>query len=76
MMRTTAQCPCCHTQLDSRFHFEGGRRINAPSIDRFDPSLGYTVENISVICWRCNELKSDGTLAELRGIVRWMECRN
>jgi hypothetical protein len=37
----------------------------SPSLDRKDPKLGYTVNNIWVISNRANTMKSNATLAEL-----------
>ena len=31
------------------------------SIDRIDSSLGYTIDNIQLVCWRVNEMKNDLT---------------
>jgi len=64
-------CGCCGKQLD----YSTGRGINkrdSPSLDRWDNSQGYTLENTRVICYRCNELKRDATLAELETVVRYM----
>ena len=44
----------------------------SPSIDRMDPSAGYVPGNVSVISWRANSLKKDGTLAEFEKLVAWM----
>lgn len=46
---------------------------NSPSIDRFDNSKGYVKDNIRVVSWRANHLKSNGTLEEFRSLVKWME---
>ncbi len=46
---------------------------NSPSIDRKDPSKGYTPDNIHVICWRANKLKSDATIEEIRAVLKYME---
>lgn len=51
----------------------GGSRNNSPSIDRFDSSKGYVKGNINIISWRANDLKSNGTLEEFKGLVRWLE---
>jgi len=48
-------------------------RDNSPSVDRFDTKKGYTPDNIRVVSWRANRLKSDGTLDEFRKIVAYME---
>lgn len=47
-------------------------RMSSPSIDRFDNSKGYTKENIRVISWRANHLKSDGTAEEIEMVLRYM----
>jgi hypothetical protein len=41
----------------------------SPSIDRKDPTKGYTKENIWVISRRANIIKSDATLNELEMLV-------
>jgi hypothetical protein len=53
----------------------GGRenKNNSPSLDRFDNTKGYTKENIRVISWRANSLKSNGTLEEMQAIVAYMQ---
>lgn len=32
---------------------------NVMSIDRIDPAIGYTPQNIVVCCWRINKMKND-----------------
>ena len=45
---------------------EGGRATaNSPSLDRIDPSKGYTRDNIVVVSHRANTLKRDATVLEL-----------
>lgn len=71
-------CECCGVKL--RIVFEDGDQVGAksdrsPSLDRFDPSKGYTRENVALLCWRCNNLKRDATSAELRRIADWMDNR-
>jgi hypothetical protein len=50
-----------------------GRQNNSPSIDRIVPELGYIKGNICIISWRANRIKSDGTLSELKNIVKYVE---
>ncbi len=40
------------------------RGDQSPSIDRFDSSKGYTMDNVAVISDRANRIKSDGTMVE------------
>lgn len=46
----------------------GWNRDNWPSIDRIDPSIGYVPENIRVISYRANALKSNATSDEVAAI--------
>lgn len=48
----------------------------AASIDRFDNSKGYTVDNCWWISDRANRLKRDGTLYEFQLLVRAMRGRS
>lgn len=49
---------------------------NLPSIDRFDPNINYTPDNIRVISTRANTIKYNGTADELRKIAQWMRTNN
>jgi hypothetical protein len=46
---------------------------NSISFDRIDSTKGYTLDNIVVISYRANKLKSDATLEEMRKIVSFYE---
>lgn len=46
---------------------------NSPSLDRIDNSKGYTKDNVAVISWRANKLKSNANLWELKAIIHYME---
>lgn len=48
-------------------------RPNSPSLDRIKPELGYVKGNVRVISWRANDLKSNGSLEEMRLIVADLE---
>lgn len=41
---------------------------NSPTLDRVIPSLGYVPDNIIVVSWRANRLKSDASIDELARI--------
>ena len=47
---------------------------NSPSLDRFIPEKGYVRGNISVISYKANRLKSNGSVEDLRKIANWMEA--
>jgi hypothetical protein len=47
------------------------RQDASPTLDRIDPKGGYTKENVRVISWRANKLKSNGSPAELRAVAAY-----
>lgn len=47
----------------------GTNQYNSPSVDRIDPTLGYTKGNIRVISCRANLLKSNATVEELTKVL-------
>lgn len=47
-------------------HLAGhGRQPLNVSIDRIDSARGYTRDNVQLVCWRANSLKSDASLNDL-----------
>lgn len=52
----------------------GGRRSDCfPTLDRVVPALGYTAENVRVISWLANRLKSNALPDQLWRIARYAE---
>ena len=45
-----------------------GRLPNTPSIDRIDNTKGYSKDNIIIVSWRANNLKSDASIHELKKV--------
>lgn len=70
---TGTHCPVYGVKFDfdSRIKFMD----NAPTLDRFNPKLGYTKNNTEVICWRANRTKFDATPDELRKLSEWASTR-
>lgn len=62
-------CPVLGLELERS---SGYREENSPSLDRLIPSLGYIKGNVSVISWRANKLKQEGSAAEHFKIAQWM----
>lgn len=53
----------------------GIRFANSPSLDEFVLGRGYVKDNIRVISWRANRLKSDMTLEEAQNLVEYLRGR-
>jgi hypothetical protein len=66
------ECRCCSAMLEYAYTGTKKPHLRAPSLDRLVPAKGYTVENVRVICLRCNWVKSDATLAELETVAAYM----
>lgn len=53
--------------------FNRGRpQDDSYSIDRLDSSIGYTIDNIRVISYRANRLKSDATQTEITKLANYI----
>jgi hypothetical protein len=49
----------------------GARTDNSPSLDRKRPELGYVKDNVFVISWRANRLKSNASPEELNKLAEY-----
>lgn len=58
--------------LGIKLTFDGPGKEHSPSLDRIDNSGGYTLDNVQVISWRANRIKSDATKEELLAIAATM----
>lgn len=61
-------CPVLGIPLVSRSKLHDG----SPTLDRRDTSRGYSPDNVRVISWRANRIKSDSTAEELEKILCYM----
>ena len=53
---------------------ERGRQTdNSISIDRIDSTRGYTPDNVVIVSWKVNRLKSNASLEEMRKMVTFYE---
>lgn len=61
--------PCPRTGLPFRLGKTGStysdRDIQTPSVDKIDPSKGYTKDNVQIVCWGYNLAKARFTDEEL-----------
>ena len=44
-----------------------------PSLDRFDNTKGYTQDNVFIISWRANAVKSNASIEELESVLNYMK---
>ena len=65
------KCPVLGLELIT---YKGGPRSDhSPSIDRIIPYKGYTKDNICIVSWKANNLKSNGTLWEFEKIIEYIK---
>lgn len=50
-----------------------GRRKNGPSLDRIDPTKGYTKNNVWIISDLANKMKQNATKEELVAFGKWTQ---
>lgn len=65
-------CTCCNQELNY-VDRKRSRLSRSPSFDRINNTKGYTFKNVAVICCRCNYLKNDASLAELKLLLTYVE---
>ena len=51
-----------------------GFRETSPSIDRIDSTKGYTLDNVQIISWKANRLKSYATVDELETVLNFLKA--
>lgn len=66
-------CPVLGIPL--KFH-RGRPQDDSISFDRIDSTKGYTKENLVIVCYRVNKLKSNATLKEMQSIVKFYNDLN
>ena len=64
------KCPIFGFDLEFN---SAGFRETSPSLDRIDSSKGYTRDNVQVISWKANRIKSYATVEELEAVVSFMK---
>lgn len=66
-------CACCGIALNyAPPKVRRGRDRGFPSLDRIDNRLGYTLDNVAVVCHACNTLKSNASIADLEMIIAYI----
>ena len=64
-------CPILQIPLKLNSGRPGGK-ADSPSVDRIIPSLGYIKNNIQVISFKANMMKSDASISELLLFKEWI----
>jgi hypothetical protein len=63
-------CPVLNIKLVSS---SGAPTDASPSLDRIDPSRGYTRDNIQVVSYRLNRLKNSFSIEEMEAVLKYMK---
>lgn len=50
-----------------------GFRETSPSIDRIDSTRGYTRDNVQIISWKANRIKSYATIEEIETVLNYLK---
>lgn len=75
LQTNTITCPCCGVALNyEATNKRESRPSNIASLDRIIPELGYTENNVAIICIRCNRLKNNMTLDELEMLITYIKA--
>lgn len=56
---------CAISDIPMTYELDKGRIFTNVSIDKINPNLGYTKDNIQLVCMAVNQMKSDMSLQEL-----------
>jgi hypothetical protein len=68
---------CSVTRLKFDLSF-GETKLNpwSPSLDRIDPTVGYTVKNTRMVCWIFNRAKGDGSDEDVQMLMEALNAIN
>ena len=64
------RCPVFGFELEWN---TSGFRETSPSIDRIDSFKGYTKDNVQIISWKANRIKSYATIEDLETVLAYMK---
>jgi len=65
-------CACCGREIDYSLGRKRNRKFS-PSLDRINNEEGYTVKNVRVVCFDCNDMKSNHTIETLEMLLRYVK---
>lgn len=64
------KCPVLEVPLERN---KGIVMANSPSLDRIHSDLGYIKDNVRVVSWRINNLKSNLTTEEIENLLLYVK---
>lgn len=65
-------CPILNIRL-SWGERKGKATDNSPSLDKFNPKLGYIKGNVTWISFKANTIKNNATSEEIQAVANWMQ---
>jgi len=65
-------CPVLGIPIGKRSTGKQGHKDDSATIDRFDNNKGYVKDNVFVISWKANNIKSNGTYEEIMKVAEWV----
>ena len=72
--QTASVCECCGIAFRYDLRGKGSQpQEQTSTLDRINQKRGYIVGNVGIICWRCNRIKSDATILELKRLVAYAD---
>jgi hypothetical protein len=70
-------CPVLNTPISWGVRKgQTGSRQNSPSLDKFNPNLGYVPGNVYWISFKANTMKQNATAEEVLALANWMKKIN
>lgn len=48
------------------------KRRRTPSLDRVDNTQGYSLSNVFVICFRCNTVKGQADIEDIKNLLQYI----
>ena len=64
LAKNTKTCLLCGCELDWSVNTKGYLQFNSPSLDRIDNADTLTLDNVQIICYRCNVTKQNRSMKE------------
>lgn len=65
MLINNPNCNCCGKALCFTYSRKSRLEPDSPTIDRVNNSRGYTLDNVAIICHRCNSIKNNRSASDL-----------